>query len=450
MQGLRARRLMPYDIQCKYLFIYSHHNSAMRRYPKSLWFFGAFALLFLVQLIPLVGLFLLLLMSWAWSIFFINAGFIGVAIEALTRRVHWAWLSLPLVWFGGYGVLMLSEHRVIANLEAAVVRSNKPTRLPMPSDTTLILTNSHNIDVWQLMHEHNLDVVFAASDKGQSAREYRFSPVKSCETVDENPQFEDLQIAVVSKRYDWRDRPLAKPFCVLSFPSTAPARGLYADVSSTERLKLRGIPYTITRLQVRLKGRIVHFTSASAQPLKWFPLPFIYCGDMLTGGGGKWVCGAQFLRADSIPLKTSAVKTEKIAQALSRIIALTRRKATEFDVDEVKDAEARLYSIRSSVLTSQLTVLDQAIRKATGDGNQLAVESLRRYPDRLLPRLPAIVSAIERDCDPEDGSRHSNAQQLMRLLKSLPPKALEPYVTRLDRVAEVDPRFDYRRPDSVM
>jgi hypothetical protein len=422
----------------------------MRRFPKSLWFFGAFALLFLIQLIPLVGIFLLFMMSWLWSMFLINAGFIGVAFEILTRRVHWAWLSLPLVWFGGYGTLMISENQAISRLESEIVDSNQATRIPLSSDTSLVLSKTDYIDVWQLMYDHDLGVLYGRSNDGQTAKEYRFSPLKSCETVDENQHYEDLQIAMVSKNYDWRDQPMAKPFCVLSFPASEPERRLFADISSTEGLKLGGVPYTITRLRVRFEGQAVLFRKASAEPLRWFPMPFIYCGDMLSGGGGTWVCGANFMRANSTPLKTGATTTETIQAALSRIIALKPRKRTEFTVNEIRQAEGRLDSIRQSVLTRQIAALDQAIRKATGDGNQLEVESLRLYPEQLLPRLPAMVAAIERDCLPEEPVRRSNAQQLMQLVRSLPLEAIKPFIARLNRVSEKDPWFAYDRPESAM
>ncbi|MBN9009246.1 MAG: hypothetical protein J0H63_03635 [Rhizobiales bacterium] len=65
-------------------------------------FFVATAVVFALQAIPPVGLFLMFMLAMVWSVLLINAGMIGVSFEAAIGRVSRWWLLLPLAFYGGY------------------------------------------------------------------------------------------------------------------------------------------------------------------------------------------------------------------------------------------------------------------------------------------------------------------------------------------------------------
>lgn len=72
------------------------------RLPVSLGFFVVTAAVFLLQVIPVTGVFLMFALAMFWSIVLINAGMIGMAAEAALGRVSRWWLLLPLAFYGGY------------------------------------------------------------------------------------------------------------------------------------------------------------------------------------------------------------------------------------------------------------------------------------------------------------------------------------------------------------
>ena len=68
----------------------------MRRFPVSFWLFGWTGLVFVLQLIPFTGIFLMFLLAPFWSVVTLNLGFVALAYEAATGRVPRVWLLAPI------------------------------------------------------------------------------------------------------------------------------------------------------------------------------------------------------------------------------------------------------------------------------------------------------------------------------------------------------------------
>lgn len=62
------------------------------RFPVSLAFFAVTALVFLLQLIPVTGVFLMFALAMFWSVVLVNAEIIGVAIKSVLGCVSRWWL----------------------------------------------------------------------------------------------------------------------------------------------------------------------------------------------------------------------------------------------------------------------------------------------------------------------------------------------------------------------
>ena len=85
-------------------------------FPLSLLAFVGTGVVFLLQLIPDVGIFLMFAMAPLWSVVLINTGFIGIAIEVLLGRVSRLWIILPLGFYAGYWLAATQDHSALQAL----------------------------------------------------------------------------------------------------------------------------------------------------------------------------------------------------------------------------------------------------------------------------------------------------------------------------------------------
>lgn len=102
--------------------------------PISLVFFALTVAAFVLQAIPIIGIFMMLALAMFWSVFLINAGMIGVAIEVAVRRVSRRWLLLPLTFYCGYLAMAAHDHMVLRGLSRSYAAANARTTIPFETD----------------------------------------------------------------------------------------------------------------------------------------------------------------------------------------------------------------------------------------------------------------------------------------------------------------------------
>ena len=106
------------------------NSGAMRVFPRSFGFFLATAIVYVLQLIPVTGVFLMFMLAMVWSVLLINAGMIGTGWEALTGRVsHW-WLVLPVTFYAGYFAFAAADHLALRQLGASYDAANASVAIP--------------------------------------------------------------------------------------------------------------------------------------------------------------------------------------------------------------------------------------------------------------------------------------------------------------------------------
>jgi hypothetical protein len=88
-----------------------------------------------LQFIPYVGIILMVMLAMAWAAVLFNVMLLHLAIAALCRRIGLAWLALPAVIYGGWGMVAAMDYaqasRFRAELEAgasAVARTEPAPR----------------------------------------------------------------------------------------------------------------------------------------------------------------------------------------------------------------------------------------------------------------------------------------------------------------------------------
>ena len=93
--------------------------------PKSLWWFVATGVVYLLRLFTYTGIFLMFALAMFWSVILVNVGFIALALEAVSRRGYLLWLVAPAFYFGGYLGAATMSHAEFARLDAELRAANE-------------------------------------------------------------------------------------------------------------------------------------------------------------------------------------------------------------------------------------------------------------------------------------------------------------------------------------
>ena len=117
---------------------------------RPFWIIGGYsavaALIFLAQLFPRTGVFLMIVGGGLWIAVLLNIMLIHLVFETATRAISLKWLLLPGILYGAWGVFAIAQSveasRVIGQLEA----ENRVT-VAVPRDTPLIFENEDELAV---------------------------------------------------------------------------------------------------------------------------------------------------------------------------------------------------------------------------------------------------------------------------------------------------------------
>lgn len=274
-------------------------------FPVSIILFVITLLLLVLQLIPVVGVFLMIMAVPSWSILLVNGGFIGIAIEALVRRssIHPAWLIAPILWFGGYGTYYLVQEVHLFLQRASVAEHNEGVEISFDPEVHSLVVDG--LDIQPLYAGYGLAAVYLQNDNyaGFSHMSYRLAPRQLCQDImDNSALYGSVGVSVFGLRraveafdpnnaYEYETRP-----CELRMPEDPPPGTAvavdyhferdatveeYAGVSATAISMPNGSSYTLRG------GRASRLAS-------WFPRLVIGCG--LNSSNPSWDCFGGFLR----------------------------------------------------------------------------------------------------------------------------------------------------------
>lgn len=231
--------------------------------PRALLWFAATAVIYVLQLIPFTGIFLMFLAAPFWSVLTVNAGFAHLAAEACLGKVHKAWLILPIAWFAGYEIAALQSHRMAWNLDRQFRDLNSHQNL--------------NFD------QNEKEIVFLPTSEVLSgAPQTLVARYQLNAAYERNPNFPNYSHLVYRENVRTPEDP-TKGILLTS--------GSYKDFSG-HLLPYR--KYTITMLD--RSTRTSTLLAGNAAPLSWLPLPILGC--TLISGAPSWNCAFQFWRTN--------------------------------------------------------------------------------------------------------------------------------------------------------
>ena len=398
----------------------------MRTLPKlpgSLLLFGLAAVVFGLQLNAYFGAFLLFLGAPYWPVFTVNAGFVGLAAEALVRPGFRFWIVLPVLWFGGYaGLAALSQHEA-ARLKLEVAEFNAGKSVPFFKDTQALVVDDKTLALGglsvDLLGHYNLPVVYATRVIGAAATPgpphnlaWRLGGQKLCETIQKGAAYRAAGIQAYGM---YQDGKFLKNVCNYYAPEepSKPVVGVRVKSSSHG---LGVTTWTIDDIAIASPdGHAVIVRSGTVQPLGWWPLPVFGCG--LGDAGLPARCVAAFMPAAPQPLGRPGGSAETIAEALGLKPSSAHERSAEI---QNMPMPASLRGIIEPRVVLSLANLDAIIADPNhGPGLTLSdVGGLDLHQELLDPRAGAMAAALPAALDGGEATRES-AGVLEALLAAL-------------------------------
>lgn len=368
--------------------------------PVSLVWFAFTGVVFLLQAIPVTGIFLMLLLAPFWSIATVNLGFVSLGVEALMGKTSRLWLLAPLVWFGGYAVAAHLSHAEFDRLDAQIRTANagktvafSPERdaLAFTSDRAGALAGSASTFV----AKYGLPVAYEANSNFKTASHvaHRAGDAALCAEL-RNPAYSNAGIHAFGT-----SRP------VNSFTAgcryTAPEDPVLPVVSVRARKESnrgQSMPAELMRIEIARDGADpVRLTTGSAAPLSWWPIPVIGC--WLNSGAPSWQCSAGFQRERLRGLGGEGGYGGAAVEAIATALNLTPRPDDEAGIPDDGTALARLRQTVSQNVDNATAMLDRMISDPMIRATVHDVPGLRERPDILAPRADGMVRAVSKALD---------------------------------------------------
>ncbi|MBN9471076.1 MAG: hypothetical protein J0J10_20105 [Bosea sp.] len=282
------------------------------------------AIIFLLQAIPYVGIFLMIVGAPFWSVILINLGFGLMAIEEWKDGSRWMVL-IPMVWFGGYFAAAGISHWKVHSLNAAIHESNanKTIAFDRTKEDILIVPSPMDsfigspLTAQALVSGRGLDQAYQVTQPNGQIQEVSLRR-SNC------PSGVNVQNGIITSQPIDRDSGaggrmmFAKGLCqYTSF--TAPSRPSIR-IRPKPPAKQQKVLVEIHAQDIEVEapgGKALILKSGSAAPLSWFPTPILGCG--LNSGAPSWDCFAFFKKEslyDPVVDLTPNGPDDVVAQAL--------------------------------------------------------------------------------------------------------------------------------------
>jgi hypothetical protein len=370
----------------------------MRSYfPVSLVFFAVTLAVFVLQAIPVTGIFLMFALAMFWSVFLVNAGMIGIAAEVAFGRVPRGWLLLPLAFYGGYFASAAHDHMVLHSLSAAYDAANARAAIPFDANRqSLVFTNDGDSGGW-LTQNYALPMAFSAnSNFPEGYLSDRIAEAAVCTKVRETPA---LRAGFVHA-FGFHDgdtvgeQRIENRFCALSMPER-PELPQVEVTRREEKVSLSRLPATRVTTTIRMPdGQRFQLLGGVAAPLSWIPLPIIGCG--VNFSGARWDCAARFWRQDLTPLVSGNTRYRRDTMVLARALGLKPVTIEERKGGDPAVVLAKMATVEDETLTRQLANIDAMIDNPVAKGLDWQVDAVTTHPGALATRADAIMAGLER------------------------------------------------------
>ena len=292
------------------------------KFPKSIWFFIVTAVVFLLQVVPITGIFLMLLAAPLWSVVLINLGFIGIAFEAVNGQTPRLWLLAPVLWFAGYPAYTLIENSRQQSLLQQFALENAKVHIDFDqSSTDIYWSVDEAFEVsgaaTNLLQYHGLRSFYSVlSDKGRAKFKAptpnRVSFLGSQALCKEIEKRDDARIAQVRTSYmmevDKTSRYIGftiRTVCLVSMYENGRRKkiGITTEINPNQKLES---DHSNDRIVITDSSGNLHKLNIGKFRIRsWMPLPVMGCFLISGGRNEGWRCDAGFLGGSEMPILTN-------------------------------------------------------------------------------------------------------------------------------------------------
>jgi hypothetical protein len=404
--------------------------------PVSLAWFALTAIIYILQLIPFTGIFLMLAMAPLWSILTVNLGFLSLAVEAGIGKASRWWLLAPVAWFGGYAAFAYLNHSAIDALDRDMQRDNATQSIAFDPARHALVIDHNAADLstaaGAFVHDYGLSVAYVAPQpeskrKSQQLelaqqparhRAHRLAAGEACKRL-ADPRLRAAHIYPgyhFDRKGDRKSLP-KRTLCSYALPEDVDRPAIQVAAKS-ENLKSFWLSAKITRVTLTAPdGRIARLRAGYTAPYAWLPMPVIGCG--LNSGAASWDCFADFWRGKTRGLGAPATYGGATITVTAKALGLQSRPALE-RYDTIAAAGAPTLdnavgrSERRSLDNLEAVLANPALRATVHDLNGLAEQ-----PGVLVARADRILSAMSAGYSAKGGLSETG-RNMQRLLAALP------------------------------
>jgi hypothetical protein len=378
--------------------------------PFSLWALFAAVGLFILQMLPGIGIVLMFLGAGPLTGVLVHVFLIGLFVQSITRRVPPFLVVVPITMYGLYYVDMGREASAIAGRAAELRALNSGQGLRFDPDThSLVVENAGEV-----VQKYKIPVAYASASNSTPPgyRAFRLMRYDQCD-IREGAAGAVRASAVVLD---------GARLCLLSLPE-APAHALVKVVQRyVHRAENRdwGISEQANDLIVDGKT-IASYRTASVQRLP--PLPIGWVGCLLIDNPSAVKCGIFFQRIhdllDTTPEGTDRARYDTPVSVMLGIPKYTKLERADFRGFPQSDAVlARVGELRERADNEIIAVLDDIIAgKYPKSPVHFFAPALVQLADRLPPRAEGMAKRLSEMSEPWATNEPHRLVQ-MRVLES--------------------------------
>jgi hypothetical protein len=420
----------------------------MRAFPASFGFFVATAIVFALQVIPVVGIFLMFMLAMFWSVLLINAGMVGTALEALTGRVSRWWLVLPVAFYGGYFAFAAADHAALQRLGASYDAANANVAVPFDPERHALVFDGDGSDGSWFVQNYRLPVSYSRNPNfPEGFRSNRMIARETCGEVRENPALGAAGVytfgfhdgdAISSRKMDTR-------FCDLAMPER-PTLPMVTVARREDRARYAQLPMTrVTTTVTTPDGRRFRLLGGVAAPLSWIPMPVIGCG--LNSGAASWDCQVAFWRDGFTPIVAGNTRYSRDSFTLARALGLNPVEIAARQGGDATLVRSKMAEVEEATLARQLAAIDRMIADPLAKVEDWQTGVVASRPEALAARADAIMIGIERAAAVGGSDRYKareGGRILAGLIAGLPRNRFVTYGPRLLKLyrANLEPETD--------
>ncbi len=384
------------------------------------------AIVVLLQVFPLTGVFLMLFAAPFWSVVTLNLAFLALAVESLFGRTDRRWAIAPLLWFGGYAYYAHQANEHYLALDAKLKAENATQSIVFDPSQQVLVFDERSEDLASaprsFVQSFGLPVAYVASAGFEPARylAYRLAEAETCYRLQREQGSLPSGISP-TWFHDSSDgeRKLRKDVCILQLPEDPSRPALHISASrETQKDDLLPHRLTTTTISDGLGGMAI-LKTGHAERLGWLPMPVMGCA--LNSGAPSWDCFYGFYR-EAVGLGGTGAYGGATQAAIAGVLKLSEQNAASLSASAGatrNDVEQALAKSQSARTDRALGNLDAVIN---GLGRKITVHDVSGLignPNVTLSRGRAIGDAIARIVSDPQGN-FETARVMQSILADYP------------------------------